>query len=209
MRDPQAGTANDAEPTAETSAPLTGDASVPVVLVEPDLICVPDRTLLLTEARYRVTTVRDVRELFFLQGSEPFQMAVLSDLLGPFALMAAAQAVRRHWPKACILVLGCAALVLEDNLYDETLSHSCGGRDFLEALARLVSDPWGGRANVLPFAVSTRPLEAAAAEGSAAEGSAADRESTERVPIPARRELPFRDGSEGHDGPRRVRQVLA
>lgn len=46
-------------------------------------------------------------------------------------------------------------------------------------------------------------------DGGAGEGGAvAERGVAARVPIPARRELPFRDGSEGHDGPRRVRRVL-
>lgn len=82
-----------------------------------------DRERLLKAADYCVTSVRDVREMFDLRFQSPVAFAVLNDLLGSFGMGAAAEAVRRQWPLAKILVIGCAVPILEDHLYDEAVSH--------------------------------------------------------------------------------------
>jgi hypothetical protein len=124
-----------------------------VVLVEPDTIrptgCAPH----LLEEHYCVTLVKDVRELFLLRDGEPFLFALLSDNLGPFQLVAAAHSVRRQWPDARILVLGKAAVMLEDHLYDDAIPHSCKLEELFASLTKLSRDPWGQRTGGRPFIV--------------------------------------------------------
>jgi hypothetical protein len=142
-----------------------GDSSLlPVTAVQPKLVLVEsdqirsvDSVFNLLNKHYCVTVVKDVRELFLVQDGEPFHLALLSDDLGSLALVAAAQSVRRQWPEARILVLGQAAVKLEDNLYDDAIGHSCKQEDLLEALTKLGSDPWRQRAEGHPFIV--QPLK--------------------------------------------------
>jgi hypothetical protein len=124
-----------------------------VVLVEPDKIRPTDCASHLLEGLYSVTVVKDVRELFFLRNGDPFVHALLSDHLGSFALVAAAQSVRRQWPKARILVLGQASLTLEDHLYDDAIRHTCKKEDLFDALMKLSFDPWKQKAGGRPFIV--------------------------------------------------------
>jgi hypothetical protein len=92
-----------------------------------------------------VTTVIDVREMFELRFEKPVAFAILNDLLGPFGLRAAAESVRRQWPLAKILVIGCAVPTLEDHLYDETISHRHEEDGILEVLHMLTKDSWSQR----------------------------------------------------------------
>ena len=94
-----------------------------VLLVEPARSPRSDSEQLLKPANICETVVLGVRELFELRFEKRVAFAVLSDMLGPFGLRAAAQSVRRQWPLAKILVIGCAAPTLEDHLYDEAISH--------------------------------------------------------------------------------------
>jgi hypothetical protein len=116
-----------------------------VLLVEPAMIPRSDRERLLKAANYCVTVVLDVREMFELRFEKPIAFAVLNDLLGPFGLRAAAESVRRQWPLAKILVIGCAVPTLEDHLYDDTISHRHEEKGFLDALQLLTKDSWDHR----------------------------------------------------------------
>jgi hypothetical protein len=116
-----------------------------VLLVEPALVPRSDSERLLKAANYCVTTALDVREMFELRFEKPVAFAVLSDLLGPFGLRAAAEAVRRQWPLAKILIIGCAAPILEDHLYDETISHRHEENGFSDVLHLLTKDSWSQR----------------------------------------------------------------
>ena len=108
-----------------------------VLLVEPAMIPRSDRERLLSAADYCVTTVRDVREMFDLRFEKVVAFAVLNDLLGPFGLRAAAESVRRQWPLAKILIIGCAVPALEDHLYDEAISHRLEETEFIDMLQML------------------------------------------------------------------------
>lgn len=112
-----------------------------VLLVEPAMIRRSDRERLLSAANYCVTAVLDVREMFDLRFEETVAFAALNDLLGPFGLKAAAESVRRQWPHAKILIIGCAVATLEDHLYDESISHRHEQDGLLEVLHMLAKDP--------------------------------------------------------------------
>ena len=116
-----------------------------VLLVEPAMIPRSDRERLLKAANYCVTTVLDVREMFELRFEKPVAFAVLNDLLGPFGLRAAAESVRRQWPLAKILVIGCAVPTLEDHLYDETITHRQEESGFLDVFQMLTKGSWSQR----------------------------------------------------------------
>ena len=116
-----------------------------VLLVEPAMIPRSNRERLLKAANYCVTAVLDVREMFELRFEKPVTFAVLNDLLGPFGLRAAAESVRRQWPLAKILIIGCAVPTLEDHLYDETISHRHEENEFLNVLHMLTKDSWSQR----------------------------------------------------------------
>jgi hypothetical protein len=156
-----------AAPQMSNFGPHSDPSSLPVatvrpkvVLVEPDMIHPADCPSHLLEERYCVTVVKDVRELFLLRDGKPFIFALLNDHMGPFQLVAAAHSVRRQWPDARILVLGQAAVVLEDHLYDEAIAHSSCKREALfAALTKLACDPWRQRAEGRPFIVRPVNLE--------------------------------------------------
>ena len=116
-----------------------------VLLVEPAMTPRSNREQLLKAANYCVTAVLDVREMFELRFEKPIVFAVINDLLGPFGLRAAAESVRRQWPLAKILVIGCAVPTLEDHLYDETISHRHEESGFLDVLRLLTKDSWSQR----------------------------------------------------------------
>jgi len=116
-----------------------------VLLIEPAMTPRSDRDVLLRAANYCVTAVLDVREMFELRFEKPVALAVLNDLLGPFGLRAAAESVRRQWPLAKILVIGCAVPTLEDHLYDETISHRHEEDGLLEVLQLLTKGSWNQR----------------------------------------------------------------
>jgi hypothetical protein len=143
------------DPTSSNASPTTGHhlsvchnsnplgtEKCNVLLVEPAMIPRSDRERLLKAANYCVTAVLDVREMFELRFEKPVAFAVLNDLLGPFGLRAAAESVRRQWPLAKILVIGCAVPTLEDHLYDETISHRHEENGFLDVLQILTKSSW-------------------------------------------------------------------
>jgi hypothetical protein len=126
-----------------------------VVLIEPTAANLPDRRFLLANEQYRVTCVRDTRELGLLRTEEAFALALISDALGQIGLIDAARSVRKQWPAARILVLGEAAVVLEDYLYEEALPHSCGQQEFCDTLLGMFNSKPHGR----PFIVTTPAAE--------------------------------------------------
>jgi hypothetical protein len=105
---------------------------------------------MLTEADYRVTTVRDIRELFPLSTRSTYSFALLSELLGAPALDSAARFVRTQWPSARIFFLGNAQRMLDDHLYDERIEVSCKSHELLKTLAALERKKLTGRPFVLP-----------------------------------------------------------
>jgi hypothetical protein len=147
---------NDSLMRSPTAATSQGQPNL--ILIEPDLTYLPDRALLLAESDYCVTTLRDVRELFFMQDRRTFAVALLSQLLGAVALDSAARYVRSQWPVARILILGQAAQLMEDYLYDEAIDQFCKPQDLLKAVATLSHDPQqsGGRPFVLASPISKR-----------------------------------------------------
>jgi hypothetical protein len=122
----------------EPDAPIVLDVMNRLILVgtQPHSNRPDECVWALLNGPYPVTVV-NMSGLFALAQSDPFPIAVLSDRLGPSELIAAAQFVRRQWPQARILVLGQAAPVLGDNLYDDSIAHSCEQVGLLKTLARL------------------------------------------------------------------------
>jgi hypothetical protein len=126
-----------------------------LVLIEPIDASFPDHRFLASNESYRVTSVRDTRELALLGAAESFAIALISDTLGRVGFVDAANSVRKQWPTARILVLGRAAVVLEDHLYDDALPHSCGQQELCDTLNRMSRQRVQGR----PFIVTTPASE--------------------------------------------------
>jgi hypothetical protein len=126
-------------------------APLRVLLVEPDLEVLADRSLLLSRSNYTVAPASGYREIFGLHSEIGFRLAVLNDNLGELALRAAAEFVRRQWPSARILILGNAQAALEDYLYDEVVNHQIQSKELLDTLARLSEDSWSLRSRLLGF----------------------------------------------------------
>ncbi len=122
-----------------------------VLLVEPAVIPRSNRERLLSAASYCVTAVRDVREMFDLRFESPVAFAVLNDLLGPIGLRAAAESVRRQWPLAKIVIIGCAVPALEDHLYDEAISHRLEEAEFIDVLQMLSKNSRSSRRMAVPM----------------------------------------------------------
>jgi hypothetical protein len=125
---------------AKDAAAIVGKCNV--VLLEPTMVPRSKKESILRAAGYCVTTVSDVRTMFLLRAETAVAFVVLNDLLGPYSLRAAAELARGRWPRAKILVLGCAVPVLEDNLYDEVLAHRYEATAFIEVLQMLAKDFW-------------------------------------------------------------------
>ncbi len=111
-----------------------------VLLVEPAMIPLSDRERVLSAANYGVTARSNVREMVDLRFEKPIAFVILNDLLGPLGLRDAAELVRRRWPTAKILIIGCAVPTLEDHLYDEAISHRHEESGLLDALQILAKD---------------------------------------------------------------------
>jgi hypothetical protein len=120
-------------------------AKLGLVLIEPIGASFPDHRFLVSNESYRVTSVRDTRELALLGAVESFAIALISDTLGRVGFVDAARSVRKQWPNARILVLGRAAVVLDDHLYDDALPHSCGEQELYDTLNRMSRQRVQGR----------------------------------------------------------------
>ena len=111
-----------------------------VLLVEPDPTMLMVEALLFTRGNYRVTTACSHWQIFDFRHIDSLTVAVLSDALGAPALKRSAHAVRKQWPRARILIVGRAASVLDDNLYEEDTPHSADPRMLLIAIQELAKD---------------------------------------------------------------------
>jgi CheY-like chemotaxis protein len=111
--------------------------STVVLLVEPDLDLIESRASLLLRFGYSVVAAKGVREICEIRSVEQIDIAVLRVSSGSSTLSCAAESVRRQWPSARILILGCAHKCLEDPLYDEALEADCQPEAFMQALAQL------------------------------------------------------------------------
>jgi hypothetical protein len=129
--------------TESVSAPNFPQTSLltGILLLESDLAILSDRARLLSISSYQLTTARNQSDLFVLRGTTGISLAILSDCLGTAALAAAAQSIRREWPRARILILGKAQSVLEDNLYDEALEHRFVKSELLVTIERICHPP--------------------------------------------------------------------
>jgi hypothetical protein len=130
-------------------------AKLRLVLIEPMGASIPDLRFLESHQSYHVTSVRNALELALLGSAESFAIAIVSDTLGRVGFIDAARSVRKQWPAARILVLGRAAIVLEDHLYDDALPHSCGQQKLCDTLNRMSRQRVQGR----PFIVTTPASE--------------------------------------------------
>jgi hypothetical protein len=113
-----------------------------ILLIEPNISLLSAETLLLTGSDYSVTPAFSHSELFILRDMKAVALAIISDSLGRRLLGAVAETVRQQWPLARILILGRAATMLEDQLYDEQVDRSAEPKQLLEDLERLYKDSW-------------------------------------------------------------------
>jgi hypothetical protein len=121
-----------------------------ILAVEPDIAALNAGSLLLTKANYCVTRASTERELFSLR-TKAVALAILSDRLGRRLLSSVAETVRKQWPRARILILGQAAPMLEDHLYDEQLHRSSDPQQVLADLERLYHGMWNERSDTLDW----------------------------------------------------------
>jgi hypothetical protein len=104
--------------------------------VDPDVLLLEAGRLLLSGGSASVLTACACVEVCRLPPEDKPQIAVLSERLGSFQLLAVAEYVRHRWPRARIFVVGRAALFLEDPLYDEAVAAGTGNLEFLAAIEK-------------------------------------------------------------------------
>jgi hypothetical protein len=119
-----------------------GSTDFSILLVGPATFPTSHREVGLVAGKYYVAAVCNTYDLKLLRLDKPLGFALLSDLLGPFHLRAAAEAVRRQWPTAKILILGRAAPGLEDHLYDEVIGHWHEPTVLLGVIRMLADNRW-------------------------------------------------------------------
>jgi hypothetical protein len=129
-----------------------------VLLVEPDIDLLNGETLLLTTSNYCVTPASSNGDLFLLRNTKAVALVILSDRLGQSHLDAAARTVRKQWPNSRILVLGQAAFVLEDHLYDEQVCHSSDPNKLLTDLDWFYRGLWNQHSHTLDWSVGRSVL---------------------------------------------------
>jgi hypothetical protein len=113
-----------------------GQFSKVVLLVDPDALLLEAGRLLLSGCSAAVLTACACVDVCRLPPEDEPQIAVLSERLGPFQLLAVAEYVRHRWPRARIFVAGRAALFLEDPLYDEAVAAGTSNLEFLAAIEK-------------------------------------------------------------------------
>ena len=109
-----------------------------VLVVEADGSALDTRAALLAGSGYAVTTARGLRDLAL---HAEFAVAILSTSLSGKVLREIAEAIRRRWPRARILIIGDVQLTLDDHLYDDAVHHLQRNDQFLRCLARLSQVP--------------------------------------------------------------------
>ncbi len=122
-----------------------------ILLIEPNISLLSAETLLLNAANYCVTRAFSHGEVFVLRSTEAVALAIISDSFGSRVLGAVALTVRTQWPLARILIIGQAATMLEDQLYDEQVEHSVEPRQLVEDIERLYKDSWNQRSNTIAW----------------------------------------------------------
>jgi hypothetical protein len=129
-----------------------------ILAVEPDSGVLSAKGLLLTKANYCVTPATGLGDLFSLRNTAAFALAILSDHLGQRLLGTVAETVRRHWPRARILILGQVPAVLEDYLYDEHIHRSSDPQQVLADLEWLYEGMWNERSKGIDWKASRSAL---------------------------------------------------
>jgi hypothetical protein len=126
---------------------LDGSSRRALLLVAPDTAVLSDNALLLANSDYCVVIAFSDGEVLALHDETSIAFAILSASLGNRGLRASAEAVRRRWPLAQILILSPSAFGLEDHLYDERIDPSPEPKQLLDTLDRLSKKPWSQSAS--------------------------------------------------------------
>ena len=131
-----------------------------ILIVEPHEGLLAARTMLLAAADYYVG-VSGSETSAVPKGrtdADEVVVAILSESLGHALLSATAQAIRVHWPRARILILGQTSTAIEDGLFDARIDHKCRPEELLAALMLRPEDPWNQRARPARVLTSGRAL---------------------------------------------------
>ena len=113
-----------------------------ILLVESSISMLTSQALLLANSNYCVTTASSDQETFTLRHMRAVTVAILSASLGQRILRAVAEAVRRQWPLARILILGRPTSMLEDDLYDDQIDRSPEPKHLFDTIEKLFEDSW-------------------------------------------------------------------
>ena len=122
-----------------------------ILFVALDTAATSADALLLTNSNYFVSSAFCDGEIFALRHKKAVTLAILSASLGCRGLRASAEAVRRQWPLARILILGRSTLWLEDHLYDEQIDPYPEPKQLLDTLERLSNKPWDQSTDIVDF----------------------------------------------------------
>jgi len=123
-----------------------------ILAVGQDVAALNAGVVLLTKSNYCVTPATSYDELFIiLRDVKATALAMLSDRLGRYLLEKAAATIRRQWPRTRILIIGKAAMVLEDHLYDEQIDRSSDPQQVLADLERLYEGMWNQGSRTLDW----------------------------------------------------------
>lgn len=117
------------------------EESIRVLLVDPKPSSCP-RGQDLHETRFSVALACSGRDALLLCSSCTFDVALISDSLGPTLLRQVSVLVRRTWPSARILILGAAPSLFEDHLYDDSAPHTADRNTFLITVEKLLNESW-------------------------------------------------------------------
>jgi hypothetical protein len=111
-----------------------------VLIVEPNPALLAARTQLVSAADYYVAASDTTAPGTELRRAD-VTVAILSRTLGKETLRKLAQEIRTYYPSASILIFGYASLILDDQLYDESIDDHCRPEQLLDLLFRLSQIP--------------------------------------------------------------------
>lgn len=131
---------NSPPPPPAVPLPMRAARAV-TLLVDPEPLRCAARGLLLCGAACTLQAICTPGEIYRLQTREDPQIAILSAELGAEELTDVARHVRRRWPHARILVIGHAEGLLDDPLYDETVTAEFSPEELLKAIERCKQYP--------------------------------------------------------------------
>lgn len=110
-----------------------------VLFVGPRKSCGPVRNALLMRKQASFLCIAESEsELQLIPGAQAFEIIVLDSLIPKNAIRRAAEYIRRVLPAAKILLVGNDPDILEDQLYDERLTHETCQEDLLVTIERLI-----------------------------------------------------------------------